>query len=90
MGTKENLENVAFKLELENYSNQHLSVYQNIHNSGHVSKPPVDIKPGVKEGICGHKVGWTATGCTGTAAWTIGDTNKMLVEMYSVPYSHTY
>jgi len=84
--------NVAFKLELENYTNDHLSVYQNKYNDGHVSKPPVDIKPGIKEAMSGHKVSNTATGCSGTASWTIGNKSheKMLVVMYSIPYSHDF
>jgi len=83
---------VAFKLELENYTNEHLSVHQNKYNDGHVSKPPVDIKPGIKEAMSGHKVSNTATGCSGTASWTIGNkrNEKMLVVMYSIPYSHDF
>eukprot|EP00091_Calanus_sinicus_P003165 TRINITY_DN13321_c0_g1_i1.p1 TRINITY_DN13321_c0_g1~~TRINITY_DN13321_c0_g1_i1.p1 ORF type:complete len:203 (-),score=46.92 TRINITY_DN13321_c0_g1_i1:39-647(-) len=81
--------NVAFKLEIENYTKDHLSVHQNKINSGHVSKPPVDVKPGFKEGMAGHKVANTATGCSGTVSWTIGH-QKMLVVMYSIPYSHDW
>jgi len=83
---------VAFKLELENYTNDHLSVYQNKYNDGHVSKPPVDIKPGIKEAMSGHKVSNTATGCSGTASWTIGNkrNEKMLVVMYSIPFDQNF
>jgi len=83
---------VAWKLEVENYTNEHLSVHQNKFNDGHVSKPPVDIKPGIKEAMSGHKVSNAATGCSGTVSWTIGNkrNEKMLVVMYSIPYSQDF
>ena len=46
--------------------------------------------PGTKEGLAGHKTGHTATGCEGTVSWKIGNTSRMLVVMYSVPYSHDF
>merc|ERR1711872_342057 len=82
--------NVAFKMEVENYTNHHLSVHESKTNGGLTSEPPVDIKPGVKEALTGHKVGHTATGCSGTVSWTIGDSDKILVVMYDVPYSHDF
>ena len=48
------------------------------------------VKMGAAENVFGHKVGDTSTGCSGTIAWKIGKTNKMLVVMYSVPYSHDF
>ena len=42
------------------------------------------------EAMAGHKVSDTATGCVGTVSWKLGDWDKMLVVMYSVPYSHDF
>jgi len=82
--------NVAFKLELENYSNDHLDIHQNKVLSGHVPDPPVPIKPGMKEAMAGHKTGNTATGCSGTVSWSIREKGKILVVMYSIPYSQDF
>merc|ERR1712168_905807 len=68
--------NVAFKMEVENYTNHHLSVHESKTNGGLISEPPVDIKPGVKEALTGHPV---------AVCWTIGDSDKILVVMYDVP-----
>ena len=40
--------------------------------------------------LMGSKTGWTATGCTGTAAWKIGDSDEMLVVMWSVPFDQNW
>ena len=40
--------------------------------------------------LMGSKTGWTATGCTGTAAWRIGDSGEMLVVMWSVPFDQNW
>ena len=40
--------------------------------------------------MMGSKTGWTATGCTGTATWKIGDTGKMLVVMWSIPFDQNW
>ena len=82
--------NVAFKMDVENYTNQHLSVHEVKVNGGYITKPPVDIKPGVKEALTGHKVGHTATGCSGTVSWTIGNSSNILVVMYCVPYNQDW
>ena len=50
--------------------------------------PCFQVKPGTKEAMAGHKTSNTATGCVGTVAWTLGNTGKMMVVMYSVPFSH--
>lgn len=81
---------VTFQLILENYTNKHLYTYQQYNHSGHIKEANQDVRPGTKEGLAGHKAGSTATGCTGTVAWKIGTTNKMVVVMYSVPYSHDF
>merc|ERR1712107_595064 len=78
--------NVTFQLGLENYTNEHLKVYQGKIVRGHIVNPATDISPAKKEAMCGHKVSDTATGCVGTIAWKIGETGKMVVVMYSVPY----
>ena len=57
-------------------------------HTGVITKPPVPIKPWMRESMMGHKTSNAATGCVGTVSWTLGDTNKMLVVAYSVPYSH--
>ena len=67
---------VTFKLELENYTNEHLKVfsiflfrnivilqvYQGKIVSGHLGNPATDISPAKKEAMSGHKVSDTATG----------------------------
>ena len=81
---------VTFQLIMENYTNEHLYTYQQYNHAGHIKEANQDVRPGMKEGLAGHKSSSTATGCTGTVAWKIGKTNKMVVVMYSVPYSHDW
>ena len=38
----------------------------------------------------GSKTGLTATGCTGTATWKIGDTGDMLAVMWSIPFDQNW
>ena len=40
--------------------------------------------------LMGSKTGWTATGCTGTATWKIGDSGKMLAIMWSIPFDQNW
>ena len=82
--------NVAFKAEIENYTDSFLHTPAVEVSGGHIVQPPVPIKPGAKEAMSGHKSGNTATGCSGVVKWEIGDTGKMLAVMYSIPYSHDY
>jgi len=81
---------VVFELTVENYTNQHLATHQNKVHSGSISAAPVPVNPGMKEGLAGHKSDFTATGCVGTVSWKIGNTGKILVVMYSIPYSHDF
>lgn len=82
--------NVTFQLTMENFTNQNLFIHQNHVHSGHISEAPQPVSPGTKEGLAGHKTSSTATGCAGTVSWKIGNTGRMLVVMYSVPYSHDW
>jgi len=50
----------------------------------------VAVTPGMTEGMAGHKTAGAACGCVGTVSWKIGDTNRKLVVMYSVPFNHDY
>jgi len=81
---------VCFQLTVENYTNQHLGTHENKIHSGSIKEPAVAIMPGMKEGLAGHKSSGTATGCAGTVSWKIGNTDKILVVMYSLPYSHDF
>jgi len=81
---------VTFKLEIENYTDQLLIPYQWKPHTGQIHRTYCPVKPGMKESMSGHKTANSATGCVGTISWKIGDTNKMLVVMYSVPYSHDW
>ena len=83
---------VAFRLEVENYSDEYLHVHEHKIERGNADdyKAPVSIKPGTKEAMAGRKVGDSATGCVGTVSWIIGDTGKMMVIMYSAPYSFDF
>ena len=79
---------VKFLLNLDNYADQQLTVSQSIISSGVILDDAKDIGPGLREAMSGHKTGWTATGVHGVVSWKIGDTGKMVVVMYDVPYDH--
>ena len=79
---------VKFLLNLDNYAAQQLTVSQSIITSGVIADDAKDIGPGLREAMSGHKTGWTATGVHGVVSWKIGDTGKMVVVMYDVPYDH--
>ena len=87
---KETSVNVAFLMSVSNYSRQPLINHETFNQGGWVANRARSVKMGVMENVYGHKVSDTATGCSGTIAWKIGKTNKMLVVMYSVPYSHDW
>ena len=40
--------------------------------------------------MMGSKTRLTATGCTGTANWKIGDSGKMLAVMWSIPFDQNW
>ena len=40
----------------------------------------------MSEAFCGHKAGYTATGCSGLMAWKLGYEDQMLVILYSIPF----
>ena len=82
--------NVTFKLVVENYSNYFLLPHENYNFYGEICEPQIPIKPGYKEAMSGHKIGNTATGCSGTVSWKIGESNKMFVIMFSVPYNQDF
>ena len=77
---------VAFKLCLENYSNQHLKDPQYLDHSGKVYDPPCPVAPGMAEYMTGHN--GNLSGVSGVVSWGIGDTGKMVVVMYDKPWSH--
>merc|ERR1712013_864483 len=77
---------VAFKLCLENYSNQHLKDPQYLDHSGKVYDPPCPVAPGMAEYMTGHN--GNLSGVSGVVSWGIGDTGKMVVVMYEKPWSH--
>ena len=80
----------AFLLTVSNYSNQPLINHETFNHGGWVADRARSVKMGGAENVYGHSAAGTATGCSGTIAWKIGKTNKMLVVMYSVPYSHDF
>ena len=80
-----------FLLHVENYADQPLTVSQSIITSGVIVDDAKDIGPGLREAaMSGRKTWWTATGVHGVASWKIGDTGKMVVVMYDVPYDHLW
>jgi len=82
---------VKFLLTVDNYANQQLTVSQSIITSGVIVDDAKDIGPGMYEAaMSGRKTWWTATGVHGVASWKIGDTGKMVVVMYDVPYDHLW
>ena len=54
--------NVTFKLDMENYTNQYLSLHQHYCHTGRVNNSVVGIFPAGKEAFCGHNTSDTATG----------------------------
>ena len=53
---------VTFKMEVENYTNQHLTTWKSCLKGGYIQNPPELIKPATKEAVTGHKTPDTATG----------------------------
>jgi len=80
---------VAYHLIVENFSNRTLAAYQHKASGVTIMKQKT-ILPRYAEALMGSKTGWTATGCTGTAAWKIGDSGEMLVVMWSVPFDQNW
>lgn len=80
----------AFKLYLENYSNKYLSEPHYLDHNGYVYDAPQPIGPGMAEMMTGHKASFTVTGVAGVVSWNIGSTNKMVVVMYDLPWSHIF
>jgi len=78
---------IKFKLEVANATNKTLSVHEAYNHNGYHHTPAEDIGPGVKEAMFGGYVPNTTKGCYGTLSWKIGDTNQIIVVMYSAPYS---
>ena len=82
--------NVAFRMEVENYSSQNLTYHQKYETNGYITQGwPKDISSGTREALAGHRAAG-AKGCWGTVSWNIGNTQKMLVVMYYIPYSSIY
>ena len=79
---------VTFKMIIENFSSEELHPHECLPRAGRVLTPPRVVQPQTREGLVGQKTPHTATGCVGTISWTIGNTGKMLVVMYSVPFDH--
>ena len=81
--------NRAFRLEVENYSDQRLHYHEYKIQKGKAVReaPPVDIEPGTSEAMAGRSRAG-ALGCYGTVSWIIGNSGKMIVIMYSCPFDH--
>merc|ERR1712173_88427 len=83
---------VSVDFLLENKSKHPLHFWQQDQKAGHLIGTELvhHVAPGKREGFSGQKTAGTATGIAGTVAWEIEGTNKMLVVMYSVPYSQDF
>ena len=57
--------NVKFMVQVENYTKFHLQPAESETEWGHISEPPEAMFGGEKHGVFGHKIGHTATGCSG-------------------------
>jgi len=73
-------QSVAFKLCLENYTNQHLKDPHYVDHSGQVYDRPQPVAPNMAELMTGHQ--GDLSGVSGVVSWDIGDTGKMLVLLY--------
>merc|ERR1712012_192233 len=79
--------NVKFKIEIENLTSENIETISILPHIGYVkTKPPQVIAAGMKDCMVGHKVGDTATGCVGVAAFKIGSDDDTVCIMYSIPY----
>jgi len=81
---------IAFMLQVENYYNQFLTEPQYIEHYGHVYNRPQSIAPDMAEIMTGHKAYFSATGCGGVVSWNIGNTDKMMVVMYDIPWNQMF
>lgn len=79
--------NVVCGIKVKNRSQFRLKYKEASLNYGLTSRPPVSIPAGSEMSMLMHKYGWTATGTSGFVSWKIGDTNDMLVIMWSVPFN---
>jgi len=80
-----------FKMTIENYTNKKLINHEKHDHAGVV--PDLSfavIEPGYREKMYGRKTSSSATGVEGTVSWKIADTNKMVVVMYTLPYSFDF
>ena len=66
----------------------HAEVLQDHHNKQKLNQSLKYHKN--HKALMGRKTGWTATGCTGTAAWKIQDSEEMLVVMWSIPFDQNW
>jgi len=82
-----NLNSVKIMLRIENYSNQPLGEPQYMFNTGSVYDRPQYVAPGMMEYMTGHKSRWNFRGVSGVVSWNIGNTGKMVVVMYYMPWS---
>jgi len=78
---------VKFQLTIENNTKYNLEAAKFDCDGGYVSPGPKSVKPKCSGSMGGHKTGGCATGAEGAVAWRIGTTGKMVVVMYSLPYS---
>ena len=79
-----------FKVDIADVSNEALINHENHINAGYLVNSPVSVYADGVEAFNGHKAANSATGCSGTASWKIGNTGKIMVLMYSIPYSHDF
>jgi len=77
---------VNFTFYLENQTGFDLRLHQKQVVQGWVKTVIVTAKANETQRMEGRHLSATATGCVGSIAWSIGDTGKILVVMYSVPY----
>ncbi|XP_076446969.1 tereporin-Ca1-like [Babylonia areolata] len=78
-------------VQVENWS-RHPLLYPTVQFYGGavLSSTSVGILPGKREAFATRKLSGTATGTNGVAFWNVGDTNRLFVVMWSVPYDYNY
>jgi len=77
---------VTFKMNLTNNTDKDLKLNQMQVVQGWVKEAIVTVKANKKQSMNGRHLYATATGCVGSCAWSIGDSGKILVVMYSAPF----
>ncbi|XP_076446967.1 tereporin-Ca1-like [Babylonia areolata] len=78
-------------IEVENWTRHPLMYpHYQFYGGGVLTSTSLDILPSMREAFATRKLSGTATGTNGISYWTVGDTNRLFVVMWSVPFDYNY